>query len=432
MKIARLSRVRRAPAALLLLLALAPGARAQAPGLAAARRPPRPVGNPVLPGIWSLRGNDPESATDDLEPLRGIIGKASVVGLGESVHTSGGFYRMKHRIFRYLVEKMGFRAFAIESPWTAADRVGAYVQTCEGTPEDAMRGLFGVWQSVELRDMVQWMCEWNRSHRKPKDRVYFFGFDIQQPQDDKPALTAFLARVSADSSLPGALGDCAGSTSAPISDASYARCTEGLRQIDAYFQQSSAAIVRQTSEQEFEIAKLNLVSLRAWEDEGYSFQRGEPAQVTDARDPGMAYAFGALRALRASNAKTVLWAHNFHLAKGPIGDGHTMGSVLSESLGSAYVDFALVAHEMSIDWVGVGCGLADPPFKHSVEELLHALGEPALLVDLAFPGTSDPYIPTGTIGLGYYMLDPRQLYNGLVYLDVSPKMTPLFRPSSCQ
>jgi erythromycin esterase-like protein len=430
MRIARLPRTSCFPAALLLSLTLGSGAWAQEPGPPKAR-PPRPVGHPVLPGIWRLDGYDPALPAADLEPLRGIVGKATVVGLGESVHTSGGFYQMKHRIFRYLVEKMGFRAFAIESPWTAADRVGAYVQTCEGTPEDAMKGLFGVWQSAEVRDMVQWMCEWNRSHRKAKDKLFFFGFDIQQPQDDKPALTAFLEGISPEPSLAGGLGDCADSTSAQISDASYARCTEGLRQVDAYFQQSSEAIVRQTSEHDFEIAKLNLVGLRAWEDEGYFFQHGKPAQVTDARDPGMAYAFGALRGLRAPNAKTVIWAHNFHLAKGLMGGGHTMGSVLFESLGSSYVDFALVAHEMNIDWIGVGCGLADPPYKHSVEELLHALGEPALLVDLAFPGTSDPYIPPGTLGLGYYVVDPRQLYNGVVYLDVSPKMTPLAWPS-CQ
>jgi erythromycin esterase-like protein len=426
---------RPALAALLLWPVLALGAGAQAPSSPepqAARRPPRPVGYPVLPGIWSLSGNDPGLATGDLAPLQGIVGNATVVGLGEAVHTSGGFYRMKHRILRYLVETMGFRAFAIESPWIAADSVAAYVQTCEGTPEDAMKGLFSVWQSTEVRDMVQWMCEWNRSHRKAKDKVSFFGFDIQQPQDDKPALAAFLARISADPSLAGGLGDCSGSTSDLISDAAYAGCTEGLQRIDAYFQQSSAAIVLQTSEQDLAIAELNLTGLRAWEDEDYAFQHGHSAQVTDARDAGMAYAFGALRALRTGNARTVLWAHNFHIAKGMMGGGNTMGSVLAGSLGSSYVSLALVADEMSIDWVGVGCGLADPPYRDSVEDLLHALGKPALLVDLSFPGTSDPYIPPGSRGLGYYVLDPRQHYDGVVYQDVSPKMTPLFRPAACQ
>ncbi|HEX8281588.1 MAG TPA: hypothetical protein VF551_09430 [Chthoniobacterales bacterium] len=68
------------------------------------------------PGAWPLAGHDPNlGSTADLEPLRTLIGDSTVVAFGESYHTSGGFYRMKHRVFRYLVEKMGFRAFAIES-----------------------------------------------------------------------------------------------------------------------------------------------------------------------------------------------------------------------------------------------------------------------------------------------------------------------------
>jgi erythromycin esterase-like protein len=423
---------RLASTVLLLSLTTALAAWAQSPVTPEAARAPRPAGHPVLPGIWSLDGNDPELPADDLEPLRQIIGKASVVGLGESIHTSGGFYRMKHRVFRFLVEKMGFRAFAIESPWIAADKVAAYVQTCEGSPEDALKGLFGVWQSAEVRDMVQWMCEWNRSHRKLKDRLTFFGFDIQQPQDDRPALTAFLERtgVTVDSPWIDALGDCAGLSLARPSDASYARCTEGLQQIDAYFQQNAAAIVRQTSKPDFAIAKLNLTGLRAWEDEAYYDSR-DSLRSLDARDQGMAYAFGALRALRAPKARTVIWAHNAHLAKGMISNEHPMGSFLAQSLGSSYANFALAAHVMEIDWRGVGCGSATPTFRKSVEELLHALDKPALLVDLAFPGAPDPYIPPGNLGLGYYVLDPHQLYNGVVYLDVSPKMTPLAWPS-CQ
>ena len=106
-----------------------------------------------------------------------------------------------------------------------------------------------------------------------------------------------------------------------------------------------------------------------------------------------------------------------------------MGSFLAQSLGKSYVDIALVAHEMDIDWLGIGCGPADPPFKDSVEELLHALGEPTLLVDLAFPGTQDPFIPPGVRWLGYNLVDPPQLYNGVLYLEISPKMTPLAWPS---
>jgi erythromycin esterase-like protein len=144
----------------------------------------------------------------------------------------------------------------------------------------------------------------------------------------------------------------------------------------------------------------NLTGQRAWEDEVY-YQHRDAVRSDNARDQAMAYAFGALRSLRAPKARTVVWAHNFHLAKGAIGNKQPMGSFLAQSLGSSYVNFALAAHEMEIDWINVGCGAATSPYLDSVEDLLYALDKPALLVDLAFPGTTDPYIPSRTLGLGW-------------------------------
>jgi erythromycin esterase len=419
---------RLASTVLLLSLTLAPVAEAQSAVTPEAAHAPRPAGNPVLPGIWRLDGYDPALAAGDLEPLRQIVGKASVVGLGEAIHTSGGFYAMKDRVFRFLVEEMGFRAFAMESPWTDADRVSAYVQSCEGSPEDAIKGLFGVWQSTEVRDLVQWMCEWNRAHPKPKDRLQFFGFDIQQGERDKPALTAFLKRtgVAADSPWIAAIRACAGTYSIlypPLSEASYAQCTSGLEQIDSYFQRNARALARLTSKQDFEIAKLNLAGLRAWEDEIF-YENRDSARASDVRDEAMAAAFGVLRSLRAPKAKTVIWAHNYHLAKGENDGGHPMGIFLARSLGRSYVNFALTAHDIAIDWPNIGCGPISRILDGSVEQRLRDLGAQALVVDLAFPGASSPYLPPGEYFLGDIRIDPRQLYNGILYLETSPKMTP--------
>ena len=71
---------------------------------------------------------------------------------------------MKHRIFRDLVENLGFRVFAIENHWAAGEKADRYVQTCEGSPEEAADTHMHLWRSVELRDLVQWMCEWNQAH----------------------------------------------------------------------------------------------------------------------------------------------------------------------------------------------------------------------------------------------------------------------------
>ncbi|HSG38079.1 MAG TPA: erythromycin esterase family protein, partial [Thermoanaerobaculia bacterium] len=152
-------------------------------------------GFPLEPGVWRLHGISPDLPADDLEPLRRVVANARFVGLGESIHTSGGYYQMKDRVVRFLVQNMGFRAFGIENPWRNADLVNAYVQTCDGTPQEAQKPLFQIWQSTEVGAMLQWMCEWNRAHPNPADKVHYLGFDVRQARTDGLALIDFLQRI---------------------------------------------------------------------------------------------------------------------------------------------------------------------------------------------------------------------------------------------
>lgn len=55
---------------------------------------------------------DPAAKDDDLAVLDPMVGGASIVGLGEATHGSSEFFRMKHRLLRYLVERKGFTAFS--------------------------------------------------------------------------------------------------------------------------------------------------------------------------------------------------------------------------------------------------------------------------------------------------------------------------------
>ena len=77
---------------------------------------PLTAADSIHPGIWRLDGITPGLPSADLEPLRQKIGKATVVAMGDSFYGSGGFLTAKHRIFRDLVERAGFRAIALETP----------------------------------------------------------------------------------------------------------------------------------------------------------------------------------------------------------------------------------------------------------------------------------------------------------------------------
>ena len=395
-----------------------------------AAKPAPPVGYPVVPGIWRLHGNDPDLPSEDLEPLRRIIGRASVVALGESYHTTGGQYILKHRIFRYLVEKMGFRAFAMESNWTGVDKAARYVQTCEGSPADALTGHWAVFQSEELADLAQWMCEWNRSHPKPADKLHFFGFDIQQPQADGPALIAFLQRIgiAEDHSWVAGIRACDGVTvTAPfgqVSPETHEQCLRTLAAADAHLQRHRKAIEKRTGRHDFAMARLSLVSLRASELQNFIFPHDRPTGIT-VRDEGMANAFLTLRSLRAPRARTVIWAANMHVSRSTLSDGSKpMGSFLAAALRRDYVTFAINSYETEIDYPQFGCGPVTRA-DNTIEERLHQLGEDALLVDLAIPGA----FPRGWHNMGIERVEPHRQYNGMFHLARSPKMEPLQWPA---
>ena len=426
-------------AVLLALSLLAPG-WAESVAETAKKKPKPPRGFPVLPGVYRLHGTDPGLSKNDLEPLRTIVGKATVVSLGESFHTSGGYYEMKHRLFRFLVEQMGFRAFAIESPWEDADLVGRYVETCDGSAEEALRGLFGVWQSTETRELVEWMCEWNRAHSKPKDKLVFFGFDVQQPDQDGAALIAFLERIGVGPGDPRVtdIKVCDGVSQpsvrpSPIPDAQNQQCLRGLAAADQLFTDEAGRIVAGTSATDLEYARLRVVGLRSWQGQVYY---GRDPRSAVSRDSGMAYAFGALRQLRYGKVKTAIWAHNYHTAKdleSSLARHRTMGTFLREMFGSSYVSIALIANVVEIDWQGVGCGERQSVRNdRTVEKMLHDLGHEALLVDFDFPGGKPPFLAPG---VPYRMSEldmvPAAQFDAAVFLDHSRKMDPL-RWTSCR
>ncbi|MFG3547850.1 erythromycin esterase family protein [Streptomyces sp. NPDC047725] len=126
-----------------------------------------------------LRTTEPRGDLADLRPFGRMVGDARVVGLGEATHSSHEFFAVKHRVFRYLVEEKGFRAFALEAPWSTGLRLDAYLLRGEGDLKQIMdeefQGTYQWWNNAEYRDLFQWMRAYNVRH--PKDPVRFVGDD---------------------------------------------------------------------------------------------------------------------------------------------------------------------------------------------------------------------------------------------------------------
>ncbi len=425
-------------------IAPAPDAASEGPAPAVdAAVPPPPDAAPLPGGVYRVAGLEDDLPADDLAPFAAMVGNARVVALGESVHTSGGFSQAKFRLIRYLVETLGFRTFAIESPRTDAERTAAYVASCEGTPVDALAGLFGVWGNTSTRDMLAWMCAWNAAH--PADPIRFFGFDVQQPSQDYAAITAFLQRVaSAEATrLLGGLMPCALDPSLQsLPQERLAGCLAGLDAISSYLQEHEAAVLATASAAELRWARIALLGIRSWQDEAF-FGQTDIKRGYASRDAAMAEVFLTTRELLYPNERIILWAHNWHIdratdkAQSDLAGVRSMGTLLVASLGDAYQPFGLTAFQTEINWPGVGCGAAGaPPTERSIELLLHGLGAPYLLVDLQYAGAVPPLVVPGQrYELGIHddrgpadVLVPGQSFRGLLFLEHSPKMMPVLYP----
>ena len=380
--------------------------------------------NEIEPGIYRLDGIDDMLPHDDLAPLAEIIGSAELVGLGEAVRTTKGFYRAKVRLFKYLVEEEGFRSMGFESSWIAAEKAAEYVASCKGPAFKATDSLFSVWVSDSVRDLLTWMCRWNR--RNPDDPVYFYGFDIQgQRLQDAAGLNSFLRKIGRDSAATSLeLGQCSkGNT--PTAE-QYERCIAMLDSIWKMFKRNKKSIIKQTSVEELGWARIHHVGLRAGVTQDYyqprDFERG-----FNARDVGMAYVAEHIRRLRFPEARTAIWAHNAHISRQNWGGLRVMGRHLKKAFKRDYKTIALVAYEAETEWPWVNCGAYETATEGSVEWFLRELGEPYLLVDLSFPDAKPPYFKKGRKydhNWGVVVV-PRKLYHGVVYMEFAPRMEPL-------
>jgi erythromycin esterase len=124
---------------------------------------------------------DPAGHDSDLLPFKAAIGTAHVVALGEPMHGAHEPLAFRNRLFRFLVEQMGFTAIALESGFTESISARSFIEGGEGDAETAARtGLSsGLSRYPESRELIQWMRDYNAAaasagHRK----IRLYGIDL--------------------------------------------------------------------------------------------------------------------------------------------------------------------------------------------------------------------------------------------------------------
>ena len=127
----------------------------------------------------------------DLKFLDAELKNAQVVGIGESTHGTREFNLNYLKMFKYLVENYNFNTLFIEDGIVPSFRLDAYVK-CENNCDSLTASIlnYWVWNTHEMNDLIQWMREYNKSHKT--DKLSIIGIDIQDSKSIFAELNSIL------------------------------------------------------------------------------------------------------------------------------------------------------------------------------------------------------------------------------------------------
>jgi erythromycin esterase len=304
-----------------------------------------------------------------------------VVAIGESAHYAHEFYLLRHRLTRFLVERLGFTAIAFESGFPEAWLTDEWIR---GGPGDLARVqsagltyLFG--ECAEMGAMLTWLRELNtkstsminkgQPHAGPRP-VRFYGIDLPASCGSlQPALRAaaqYLALADpAQATRLARLQELAASyvSADPRCDSEVRRAmaaycarpraerdelTGLLADLTARFDAVALQYRERTGDEAFDLAAQHLRVARqldTWLRDNATAAAGEhPFFDINIRDASMAQ---TVRWILAREERLVILAHNLHIQRTPYGlswlsedgaasEASSLGHHLATSLGRAY------------------------------------------------------------------------------------------------
>lgn len=410
-------------------------------------------------GVHRLSGFDGMMAFDELQPLKSMIGPAEYVAIGEAIHTAGSYADGRFRITRFLIEDMGFRSVGIEAPWSEVGKINEYIQTCKGSITEAGAGIYRPWKDQAFVDFAHWACQYNQKHLK--DPIYFYGFDTQyQIGYAAKSLTNYLQKTAPQDtkSLSQELKTCFGVEYITVkSFRDYARelaisgklhipkenheaCIAGTKVISKYLDKNKNKLVKNSSKKDFLWALVSLTTLQYDQGHFYYMSAGKTRnnvipQGYDSRDLGMSDMTTRIKNIERPNTRTVLWAHNAHLAKNsdnislPDYREYRMGVFLAQQLGKNYFPIAQIGYSVAVDdndFYGTPSKITEQPKStdpRSIEFIMHNFGSAGILAD----SSGDLFLPGSY--KSQWMTDalefvPAEQFNAYIFHEVSRMFIP--------
>ncbi|WP_246212968.1 erythromycin esterase family protein [Streptomyces abyssomicinicus] len=382
---------------------------------------------------------------DELEPLRQWFGKVRILGMGESTHGTREFFRLKHRLLRFLVLRMGCTALAMEASESAARAIDAYVH---GGPGDAAllvdRLGFWTWRTEEILHMVEWMREHNRS---AAEQVSFVGIDPQRCADSAAVVREFLRKVAPEREAPDLLDVLSEARPGSLPDPGQ-RLRAAADELAAFLVGHREEFAERTTADAADEAAWHAGALARAADLVTRSVLTEDAEQSAlaVRDRHMAEAVTSL--VDATDGRVAVWGHNGHVGTGTYANGVlSLGSRLRRRHGEAYYALGLLfgkgsfrarqGNDLEGDAIAHRVGLS----RRTVESRLAAAVRGDYLADLraADPGSDagrwlrapryqrsfGSNVPRLTYRFHVAPLVPAQEYDGIAFVARSTCSRPL-------
>jgi len=273
---------------------------------------------------------------DELNFLDPVAENSKIIGLGEATHGSSEFFNAKARIFKYLVKKHGYKVFAFEADFGESVIINRDIQKgnayyMKKVMEDNM--LFWTWKTEEVRDLLEWMCEYNKG--KPEnEKVHYMGIDAQVNKNNPDLINNYLQEANASfSSHADSILSVAKTASdndfSSYNPESFAKYINKLEALKDSMENSKNKLVENSSEKKYELYKRILQVVK---------QTSKVRKFQDKyhlRDSCMAENSTWMLDY-FDDEKVVVWAHNGHIIKGRRYEIDKMGKFINRELGDEY------------------------------------------------------------------------------------------------
>ncbi|UII80079.1 erythromycin esterase family protein [Flagellimonas sp. CMM7] len=318
----------------------------------------------------------------DLKALKDIIGNARIVLLGEQSHGGGSTYSAKVRLIKFLNQEMGFEVMAFESGMYDCAEIGMNISTGKKMEDEVLGSMFYMYAtSTEVKPLFRYMDE----QLQGSTPLLFCGMDSQHTGEKSKNnlvsnLQIFLEQNRSDipnqeswEVFESKVADIIGMNRKVTTEdktSFYGVLSDIKAEIDEY-QPKTEAIFDNPGFWRQILNSLESQAKRYWKD------------IPDMdRDRQMGSNMSWLLNNTYKDKKVIIWAHNFHIARGlnpVLPMGHFLKNEFKDEMYA--VGFTGFDGEF-INFANDKKVTIKKPSKVSIEQSIKSLDWPYAFIDL--------------------------------------------------